>query len=855
MAWNPNNHTPRGIVPRTLQYERLEPRCLLAGVTLWTHGFNGNVDGWIRAQADAVADREDLQLDQPRYRIEVTDPGHDGGPLLVEATTTSGPSPTASTTTNPEIALLLDWSDVAGIAVPGGGYYRSTTDVATAVAQRLTDEDLLPALEHPLSALPLHLIGHSRGGSLVGELAHQLGQLGIWVDQVTTLDPHPVDGVREPLLTNYDFGDASMRSWENVIFWDNYWRTEGAFSYDFTGEPVADTADFQLSESILSDGGYPSEHLDVPLWHHGTIDTSTAPPANDGWAEVPNDWYNNPHPSRDSSGFAYSRIVNQPRASNGLLEYFGGEAVRQEVDWSAATWPNLLAVNIPPGEATIEPGDLIPIQFDYQDADSRATVRFLLDDDLNPYNANERLLGTTVVDATTMPVSQQALMTAPEVPSGVYRMLAEIYDDTGLNRFGYAPQFIVINRSPTLAAPEDLEIDEDMGLQEVTLTSISAGGDEQQPLRVTAVSDNPQIIPHPSVTALSANDEALLSLTSLPNATGQVGIHVTVEDGGPDLDLQTNTDNAILTRSFTVLIHPINDLPVARADTFDGSENQLLAVAADGVLGNDHDIEADPLQAQLVETTRHGQLTLAGDGSFTYQPNPLFNRVDQFQYQAHDGTGGSPPSTVHITLTTEFPWYNGRLAADVNDDGFTAPNDAITGISLLNATGAVTLPSVRDEGVVAPFLDVNRDGYHSPIDVLLVVSTLNRSDNSGEGETLLWESAHGDPWAFEDTILRARFALHQPAFVPDHAAQAVMWRALTDAIHAAHVPPYRDASSRDTVVVSSSPLNTGPDYQHDVDFICTLVDERLPGTTTQKGFPVTDKSWWAGIRSARADPQ
>ncbi|MCH2398174.1 MAG: hypothetical protein MK364_03620, partial [Pirellulales bacterium] len=81
MVRNRQNDAPRATVFRTLQCERLEPRCLLAGVTLWTHGFNSNVDGWIRAQADAIIDREDLQLNQPRYRIEVTDPGHDGGPL------------------------------------------------------------------------------------------------------------------------------------------------------------------------------------------------------------------------------------------------------------------------------------------------------------------------------------------------------------------------------------------------------------------------------------------------------------------------------------------------------------------------------------------------------------------------------------------------------------------------------------------------------------------------------------------------------------------------------------------------------------------------------------------------------
>ena len=169
MGVSPDNRAPHDAGP--LLVESLEERHLLAGVTLWAHGFNSSVDGWIQAQVDALAAREDLQLDQPWYRLEVTDPGRDGGPLSVEVVANGGPELTASETRNLEIALLLDWSDVAGTAVPGGGYYRSTTDVAAAVARRLSETDLLPDWEAPVATLPLHLIGHSRGGSLVGELA------------------------------------------------------------------------------------------------------------------------------------------------------------------------------------------------------------------------------------------------------------------------------------------------------------------------------------------------------------------------------------------------------------------------------------------------------------------------------------------------------------------------------------------------------------------------------------------------------------------------------------------------------------------------------------------------------------
>jgi hypothetical protein len=214
------------------------------------------------------------------------------------------------------------------------------------------------------------------------------------------------------------------------------------------------------------------------------------------------------------------------------------------------------------------------------------------------------------------------------------------------------------------------------------------------------------------------------------------------------------------------LVHPVNDVPVAVADAFDGSENQLLAIAANGVLINDQDIEGDPLEAVLVETTRHGQLTLAANGSFEYLPNPLFNRVDHFLYQAHDGADASLPTTVHLALATDFPWYNGLLANDVNDDGFTAPNDAITGISRLNETGATLLSPTRQEGVVAPFLDVNRDGHHAPIDILLVVNALNRSSNSAEGEILPPGDDLFGLWTTAPVTLPAPSSLRQNVFPP-----------------------------------------------------------------------------------------
>ncbi len=427
---------------RALVVERLEVRHLLSGITLITHGFNSNVNGWVSAMANAMSTRPDLSIDQPLYRVEVTDPGHDGGPLQVVNTARSGPAPTATTTDDPEITLLLNWTDVAG--APFGGYYRSTIDVAAAVAEQLVSPGFLSDLGTPLAELPFHLLGHSRGASLVGELAHQLGLRGVWVDQVTTWDPHPVDGIREPFLFNYDYGDAPMVGYENVAFWDNYWRTEGNSSLDFTGEPVADAWNLQLSESVLSSGGYGNEHSDTHLWYHGTVDLSENPPANDSSQNVPSAWYGTPHPDRDASGFAFSRMVGGMQPLDGLSEELGGNAVRADVDWSGATWPNVLNVNVTSVDPQFVVGQTVPVTYHYQDADSDATVTWLFDGDRNPYNGNQLLVDQQPVGQTTVLVSQNAQLPTLLLPTGLYYVSAKIVDSGGRARYAYAPQRILL---------------------------------------------------------------------------------------------------------------------------------------------------------------------------------------------------------------------------------------------------------------------------------------------------------------------------------------------------------------------------------------------------------------------------
>src|SRR5439155_3901220 len=100
----------------------------------------------------------------------------------------------------------------------------------------------------------------------------------------------------------------------------------------------------------------------------------------------------------------------------------------------------------------------------------------------------------------------------------------------------------------------------------------------------------------------------------------------------------------------TITINAINDAPVAIDDSYSMTADTTLTVSTPGVLGNDSDIEGNPLGAVLVAGPSHGILALNSDGSFGYTPAFYFNGIDSFTYKANDGAADSQPATVTITV-------------------------------------------------------------------------------------------------------------------------------------------------------------------------------------------------------------
>ncbi|HEY48339.1 MAG: hypothetical protein AMJ88_05245 [Anaerolineae bacterium SM23_ 63] len=97
-------------------------------------------------------------------------------------------------------------------------------------------------------------------------------------------------------------------------------------------------------------------------------------------------------------------------------------------------------------------------------------------------------------------------------------------------------------------------------------------------------------------------------------------------------------------------VGPLNDPPAALDDAYSLKEDGTLHVTAPGVLGNDFDVDGDPLTAVLESGVSNGSLALNADGSFIYEPKQDFNGTDSFTYKANDGSSDSNVATVTITV-------------------------------------------------------------------------------------------------------------------------------------------------------------------------------------------------------------
>jgi Ca2+-binding RTX toxin-like protein len=194
-------------------------------------------------------------------------------------------------------------------------------------------------------------------------------------------------------------------------------------------------------------------------------------------------------------------------------------------------------------------------------------------------------------------------------------------------------------------------------------------------ITVAPVNDNPQAIDDSAVTnedtplpvapaQLLANDADIdgdsLSVTAVSNAVnGSVELSAGAITFSPDANFNGNASfqytvsdgsGGTDTATVSLVVNPINDAPVATADTLSTDEDSALVIAESQLINNDSDIDGDALSVSSVGNAQHGSVSLSA-GQVIFTPDVNFNGVASFEYTVDDGNGETDLAVAQVNVS------------------------------------------------------------------------------------------------------------------------------------------------------------------------------------------------------------
>jgi hypothetical protein len=669
---------------RELHIETLEPRTLLAGVTILDTGRLGNNTGWMATMATAITNQLGGPSQVPQYTLLIgADPNT--GALVASYSHASGTA-TPQTSDSGEILLLVNYFSISANA----SY--SSTAIGQVIANFLLTA---PVDGVTLASLPIHEIGLSRGAPLFDQANLFLGQAGVWVSQETYLDPDPIAVQGDPPDVLYD----------NVEFADNYWRNDGSTSQANDGDPVTGAYNLNIPWLDSESQGWPLVHVAVAGYYIGTIDP-TVTQTGDG--PINPQWYGNTSamPAANQTGWIYSDLVGAPRPLAGVWAASGGTGTRTAAGQSGAQWGNVSDLALT-SASTFASGTPLSASFIHQDRDSADTVSFFLDTDRNPYNgAFAATLGSTNFAQTNTTAIGTATLSTVGVAPGTYWLCAKVTDAPGNTRYTYeaitAPLKVtaLVNPIAALASP----------------ATIAAAGSAAESLIVTYIGSAPINVASFDNSDLTVSGPGLSGAVQYVGVDGNTGSNtrvvtyslaapaggwVAADNGSYSVSIQANQVNDTSGRfvaagaigSFSV------NIGAPSAGTLSGSQNKAASSYNLTTLGTSdwaHWGRANNFANFDHKATGGSQISTAtklGSGSY----GSYFDSTRQVIWSDGTPTGSSSGDNAYI-------WANTALGAGYS---FTVPADTTVRTLLVYAGGfssGDTLTAHLSDGSAADYV-------------------------------------------------------------------------------------------------------------------------------------------------------
>lgn len=423
-----------------------------AGLTIITHGYiiGQELPQWVRNMANEVNTR--LDVSHPIYRLQYDKEGLGkeddkiylrDGDINIDTSSTGG------------AIIMLDWASLSDEVLQ----YK-TQEVADKFYEYLFENNSSP-IENKLEEIPIHLIGHSRGASLNSRIAERLAKKGIIIEQVTTLDPHPVTG------TTAD--DVLPTTYINTIYADNYYQI-GDGLHDFEGRPVYGAADHVLAGIFEEDeeGLACVAHSLVHTYYLGTVNPDQE---SDGTCDINEEWYGSDF-LRRKTGFNYNRSANYHQRGLhegywiGLVDKNGhsyGVGKREGVELLSERFPNAGFIQDWRFQKRYEVGVPADIEYYFSDRNSGGNslqrVELFLDDNKNPYDNENNdkfriITNATHSTGTGIVIRSSSVSWIPELgdtEGGIRYIGLKTTNDalsTEYVRYDYIPESIIIDQQP-----------------------------------------------------------------------------------------------------------------------------------------------------------------------------------------------------------------------------------------------------------------------------------------------------------------------------------------------------------------------------------------------------------------------